>query len=209
MACRTLFAVCPTCLCFYKMKKLFWVSPKQLLHDVFDAHRSELEKLANNSACDIIGLVTFVGRVERVKGKGKGKRCSYLVCCVEVVFDNWKNLFWSVMFTFLGPEKYWTYRWVHAVDGTSDHPFILELFSTSQAEIFSHICPSKSAVSSLLPHCKHASFFKIYPLFHSDLPGLHSDEGLSCGRLVAVPHEQLWDWDVHHRLEQAGTISTW
>lgn len=95
------------------------------------------------------------------------------------------------MFTFLGPEKYWTYRWVHAVDGTSDHPFILELFSTSQAEIFSHICPSKSAVSSLLPHCKYASFLKIYPLFHSDLPGLHSDEGLSCGRLVAVPHEQL------------------
>lgn len=164
-ACRTLFAVCPTCLCFYKMKKLFWVSPKQLLHDVFDAHRSELEKLANNSACDIIGLVTFVGRVERVKSKGKGKRCSYLVCCVEVVFDNWKNLFWSVVFTFLGPEKYWTYRWVHAVDGTSDHPFILELFSTSQAEIFSHICPSKSAVSSLLPHCKHASFFFKYILY--------------------------------------------
>lgn len=147
-----------TCLCFYKMKKLFWVSPKQLLSDVFDAHRSELEKLANNSACDIIGLVTFVGRVERVKSKGKGKKCSYLVCRLEVVFDNWKNLFWSVLFTFLGPEKYWTYRWVHAVDGTSDHPFILELFSTSQAEIFSHICPSKSAVSDLLPHCKHASF---------------------------------------------------
>uniref|UniRef100_A0A3Q0S2M4 RPA1 related single stranded DNA binding protein n=1 Tax=Amphilophus citrinellus TaxID=61819 RepID=A0A3Q0S2M4_AMPCI len=76
--------------------------------------RSELEKLANNSACDVIGLVTFVGRVERVKSK-------------------WK-------------EKYWTYRWVHAVDGTSDRPFILELFSSSQAEIFSRICPSKSTI---------------------------------------------------------------
>ncbi|XP_047462886.1 RPA-related protein RADX isoform X2 [Mugil cephalus] len=74
--------------------------------------RSELENLANNSACDVIGLVTFVGRVERVKNKGNK-----------------------------GPDKYWTYRWVHAVDGTSNHPFILELFSSSQAEIFSHICP--------------------------------------------------------------------
>lgn len=39
--------------------------------------RSELENLSNNSACDIIGLVTFVGRVERVKSKdnkGKNKR---------------------------------------------------------------------------------------------------------------------------------------
>ncbi|XP_005472030.1 RPA-related protein RADX isoform X1 [Oreochromis niloticus] len=85
--------------------------------------RSELEKLANNSACDIIGLVTFVGRVERVKSKGKG------------------------------PEKFWTYRWVHAVDGTSDHPFILELFSTSQAEIFSHICPMTYLVCTQMRVC--------------------------------------------------------
>lgn len=36
--------------------------------------RSELENLSNNSASDIIGLVTFVGRVERVKSKdNKGK----------------------------------------------------------------------------------------------------------------------------------------
>lgn len=37
-------------------------------------YRSELDKLANNAACDIIGLVTFVGRVERVKNN-KGKEC--------------------------------------------------------------------------------------------------------------------------------------
>lgn len=37
-----------------------------------------MEKLTNNCACDIIGLVTFVGRVERVKSKAsKGKKCSY------------------------------------------------------------------------------------------------------------------------------------
>uniref|UniRef100_A0A3Q0S9G7 RPA1 related single stranded DNA binding protein n=1 Tax=Amphilophus citrinellus TaxID=61819 RepID=A0A3Q0S9G7_AMPCI len=83
--------------------------------------RSELEKLANNSACDVIGLVTFVGRVERVKSK-------------------WK-------------EKYWTYRWVHAVDGTSDRPFILELFSSSQAEIFSRICPMTYLVCTQMRVC--------------------------------------------------------
>ena len=47
---------------------------------MFVSHRSELEQLANNSSCDVIGLVTFVGRVQRVKSKGnKGKRCLYLL----------------------------------------------------------------------------------------------------------------------------------
>uniref|UniRef100_A0A671X250 RPA1 related single stranded DNA binding protein n=1 Tax=Sparus aurata TaxID=8175 RepID=A0A671X250_SPAAU len=85
--------------------------------------RSELEKLSNNSACDVIGLVTFVGRVERVKSKGN-------------------------------KEKYWTYRWIHAVDGTSGHPFILEVFSSSQPEIFSRICPMTYLVCTQMRVCK-------------------------------------------------------
>ncbi|XP_017291017.1 RPA-related protein RADX [Kryptolebias marmoratus] len=87
--------------------------------------RSELEKLANNSACDVIGLVTFVGRVERVKSKGNK-----------------------------APEKYWTYRWAHAVDGTSEQPFILELFSSSQPEIFSQICPMTYLVCTQMRVCQ-------------------------------------------------------
>ncbi|XP_035033902.1 RPA-related protein RADX [Hippoglossus stenolepis] len=87
--------------------------------------RSELEKLANNSACDVIGLVTFVGRVERVKSKVNK-----------------------------GPEKYWTYRWVHAVDGTSDRPFILEIFSSSQPEIFNCICPMTYLVCTQMRVCQ-------------------------------------------------------
>ncbi|XP_067463817.1 RPA-related protein RADX isoform X1 [Thunnus thynnus] len=87
--------------------------------------RSELDKLANNAACDIIGLVTFVGRVERVKSKGNK-----------------------------GPEKFWTYRWVHAVDGTTDQPFILEVFSSSQPEIFSHICPMTYLVCTQMRVCR-------------------------------------------------------
>uniref|UniRef100_A0A8D3B533 RPA-related protein RADX n=1 Tax=Scophthalmus maximus TaxID=52904 RepID=A0A8D3B533_SCOMX len=87
--------------------------------------RSELEKLVNNSACDVIGLVTFVGRVERVKSKGNK-----------------------------GPEKYWTYRWVHAMDGTSHHPFILEIFSSSQPEIFNCICPMTYLVCTQMRVCQ-------------------------------------------------------
>uniref|UniRef100_A0A671N2M0 RPA1 related single stranded DNA binding protein n=1 Tax=Sinocyclocheilus anshuiensis TaxID=1608454 RepID=A0A671N2M0_9TELE len=76
--------------------------------------RSEVVSMNNNQACDIIGLVTYVGRVERIRSKEK-----------------------------TGPEKFWAYRWVHAVDGTTDSPFILEIFSSSQPEIFNNICPSK------------------------------------------------------------------
>ncbi|XP_037605617.1 RPA-related protein RADX [Sebastes umbrosus] len=87
--------------------------------------RSELEKLINNSSCDVIGLVTFVGRVERVKSKGNK-----------------------------GPEKYWTYRWIHAVDGTSNRPFILEVFSSSQPEVFSRICPMTYLVCTQMRVCQ-------------------------------------------------------
>uniref|UniRef100_H3BYY9 RPA1 related single stranded DNA binding protein n=1 Tax=Tetraodon nigroviridis TaxID=99883 RepID=H3BYY9_TETNG len=87
--------------------------------------RSELEYLSNNATCDVIGLVTYVGRIERVRSKGTK-----------------------------GPEKYWTYRWVHMVDGTSAHPFILELFSSSQPGIFSHICPMIYLVCTQMRVCQ-------------------------------------------------------
>ncbi|KAM6983494.1 RPA-related protein RADX [Tautogolabrus adspersus] len=87
--------------------------------------RSELEKLSKNSACDVICLVTFVGRVERVKSK-----------CNK------------------GPDKYWTYRWIHAVDGTSEQPFILEVFSSSQPEVFSGICPMTYLVCTQMRVCQ-------------------------------------------------------
>ncbi|XP_035999204.1 RPA-related protein RADX [Fundulus heteroclitus] len=87
--------------------------------------RSELEKLPNGLACDVIGLVTFVGRVERVRSKGTK-----------------------------APEKYWTYRWIHAVDGTSDRPYILELYSSSQPEIFNQICPMTYIVCTQMRVCQ-------------------------------------------------------
>ncbi|XP_026530592.1 RPA-related protein RADX isoform X2 [Notechis scutatus] len=89
-----------------------WKLPEVEYHFVT---RSELDKLAQNQFCDIIGLVQYVGRVERKKKKG----------CMD---------------------DFWTYRWVHVVDGTSEQPFIIELFSTSQPDIFEQIYPMKYLV---------------------------------------------------------------
>uniref|UniRef100_A0A670ZXN4 RPA1 related single stranded DNA binding protein, X-linked n=1 Tax=Pseudonaja textilis TaxID=8673 RepID=A0A670ZXN4_PSETE len=89
-----------------------WKLPEVEYHFVT---RSELDNLAQNQFCDIIGLVQYVGRVERKKKKG----------CVD---------------------DFWTYRWVHVVDGTSEQPFIIELFSTSQPDIFEQIYPMKYLV---------------------------------------------------------------
>uniref|UniRef100_A0A803YEH3 RPA1 related single stranded DNA binding protein, X-linked n=1 Tax=Meleagris gallopavo TaxID=9103 RepID=A0A803YEH3_MELGA len=72
--------------------------------------RTELNDLPNNHSCDVIGLVTFVGRVERTRKKEDG-------------------------------EDFWLYRWAHAIDGTSDKPFILEIFATSQPDVFERIHP--------------------------------------------------------------------
>ncbi|KAL4630849.1 hypothetical protein GN956_G16041 [Arapaima gigas] len=91
---------------------------------------SELESLPADSFCDIIGLVTFVGRCERVKNKGSTV-----------------------------PEKYWTYRWVHAVDGTSDVPFILEIFASSQPEIFYGIYPMTYLVCTQMRVRREAGTF--------------------------------------------------
>lgn len=64
---------------------------------MYDFYRSELENLANNSACDVIGLVTFVGRVERVKSKGnKGKKVFCLICWTSFLI----LIYWLTMFTF-------------------------------------------------------------------------------------------------------------
>ncbi|KAM3827253.1 RPA-related protein RADX isoform 2-T2 [Vipera latastei] len=97
--------------------------------------RSELDKLAQNQFCEIIGLVQYVGRVERKRKKGIFK--DYTFGC--------RNMFRTLIniyFVTIGcVDDFWTYRWVHVVDGTSEQPFIIELFSTSQPDIFEQIFP--------------------------------------------------------------------
>ncbi|KAG8553532.1 hypothetical protein GDO81_003451 [Engystomops pustulosus] len=72
--------------------------------------RSEFGDLPHNTICDVIGLVIYVGRCERLRRR-----------------DDW--------------EDFWIYRWVQMIDGTSEQPFLLEIFATSQPDIFEHIIP--------------------------------------------------------------------
>ncbi|XP_069319734.1 RPA-related protein RADX isoform X2 [Eulemur rufifrons] len=81
--------------------------------------RSELDDLPENHICDVIGILLFVGRVQRSKKKENG-------------------------------EDFWSYRWIHIGDGTSELPFIVELFSTSQPEIFENIYPTTYFVCTQL-----------------------------------------------------------
>ncbi|XP_053329607.1 RPA-related protein RADX [Spea bombifrons] len=74
------------------------------------ATRVELNDLPHNKVCDVIGLVTYVGRCER-------KRVS----------DD--------------SEDFWLYRWIKVIDGTTDQPIIMEIFATSQPDLFEQIYP--------------------------------------------------------------------
>uniref|UniRef100_UPI00358ED71B RPA-related protein RADX isoform X2 n=1 Tax=Myxine glutinosa TaxID=7769 RepID=UPI00358ED71B len=69
--------------------------------------RASLTALQVDYTCDVAGLVTFVGRPERIRKKDD-------------------------------PEEFWVYRWVWAKDGSSNEPFILQIFSTSQPDV--HAC---------------------------------------------------------------------
>ncbi|KAJ8266475.1 hypothetical protein GJAV_G00130840 [Gymnothorax javanicus] len=113
-----------------KSVKLQWGLPDVRYHFI---SRSELDSCPSNSTCDVIGLVTFVGRTERTRGKGNAV-----------------------------PEKYWTYRWVHAIDGTSECPFILEIFASSQPEIFDGICPMTYLVCTQMRVCRQAGSPAVY-----------------------------------------------
>ncbi|XP_038631633.1 RPA-related protein RADX isoform X2 [Scyliorhinus canicula] len=72
--------------------------------------RLELDKLPDGYTCDVIGVVTFVGRCQRIRRED-------------------------------GSGNFYLYRWVHAVDGSTEQPFILEVFATSQPETFQQIDP--------------------------------------------------------------------
>ncbi|XP_059502949.1 RPA-related protein RADX-like [Stegostoma tigrinum] len=70
--------------------------------------RDQLDTLPDTYVCDVIGLVTFVGRCERIRKK-----------------DN----------------AFWVRRFVEMIDQTSMKPFILELYCTSQPDIYNQLHP--------------------------------------------------------------------
>ncbi|OBS79135.1 hypothetical protein A6R68_18459 [Neotoma lepida] len=81
--------------------------------------RSELDNMPENSICDVIGVLSFVGRVQRSRKRDSS-------------------------------EDFWAYRWIHIVDGTSEQPFIVQLFSTSQPEVFENINPMTKFICTQL-----------------------------------------------------------
>ncbi|XP_069747165.1 RPA-related protein RADX-like isoform X2 [Narcine bancroftii] len=72
--------------------------------------RDRLDTVPDGYICDVIGLVTFVGRCERIKKAECG-------------------------------DEFWVRRFVEMVDETSAEPFILELYCTSQPEIYQRLHP--------------------------------------------------------------------
>ncbi|XP_078400947.1 RPA-related protein RADX-like [Cetorhinus maximus] len=72
--------------------------------------RNLLDTVPDTYVCDVIGLVTFVGRCERIRKKEDG-------------------------------DDFWVRRFVEMVDETSAKPFILELYCTSQPEIYNQLHP--------------------------------------------------------------------
>ncbi|KAG8448161.1 hypothetical protein GDO86_015305 [Hymenochirus boettgeri] len=72
--------------------------------------RLELNDLPHKRVCDVIGLVSYVGRCERKRQKDS-------------------------------KEDFWVYRWVQMIDESSEQPFLLEIFATSQPVIFENIHP--------------------------------------------------------------------
>nr|XP_048284459.1 RPA-related protein RADX [Myodes glareolus] len=99
-----------------KQLKSEWKLPK--LSNRFIT-RSELDEMPERSICDVVGVLTFVGRVQRTKKKENS-------------------------------EDFWSYRWIHIADGTSELPFIVQLFSTSQPEVFENIYPMTCFVCTQL-----------------------------------------------------------
>eukprot|EP00079_Xenopus_tropicalis_P010057 XP_002934581.2 PREDICTED: uncharacterized protein CXorf57 homolog [Xenopus tropicalis] len=90
-----------------KLVKPEWRLPDVKYHFVT---RMELNDLPHNKVCDVIGLVTYVGRCERKRQKDDR-------------------------------EDFWVHRWVQMIDSSIDQPFLIEIFATSQPDIFEHIHP--------------------------------------------------------------------
>ncbi|KAG7233200.1 hypothetical protein INR49_007360 [Caranx melampygus] len=75
------------------------------------SNSKDLQERCHGDVCDVIGLLTFSGRAERIRSKdGRG---------AELL----------------------EYRWLRLEDGTSDQPIMVKLFSTSQPEVYCKLHP--------------------------------------------------------------------
>nr|XP_023653226.1 RPA-related protein RADX-like isoform X2 [Paramormyrops kingsleyae] len=102
--------------------------PQLLLPDISYSFYCGIDLLncSTGATCDVIGLVVFVGRPERIKSKESQ-----------------------------GAEL-WEYRWLQLEDGTTDFPIVIQLFSTSQPEIHCRIHPMSIVVCTNMQLVKTA-----------------------------------------------------
>ncbi|KAF4089342.1 hypothetical protein AMELA_G00065270 [Ameiurus melas] len=94
-----------------------WGLP-DLPHNFLTGH--DLQSSPDSTICDVIGVVVFVGRQERIRSKD-GRR-----------------------------SEFEEYRWLRLEDGTTDQPITIKLFSTSQPDIQSRIQPMALVVCTRL-----------------------------------------------------------
>ncbi|KAL0970779.1 hypothetical protein UPYG_G00247300 [Umbra pygmaea] len=108
----------------------------------------ELLSCPPGNVCDVIGLVVFSGRPERIKSK-VGQEAELL-----------------------------EYQWLRLEDGTSAQPVMIKLFSTSQPEIYKKIHPLSVVVVTRLLLVKASSSFYLtntsYTQVYSTGSGHHS-----------------------------------
>ncbi|XP_028298231.1 RPA-related protein RADX isoform X2 [Gouania willdenowi] len=118
-----------------------------------------------DTLCDVIGLLTFSGRPERIKSKdGKG-------------------------------EELVEYRWLRLEDGASNQPIMVKLFSTSQPDVHQRLRPLLVIVCSRMkiirspgsaPYLTNSTYSQVY------CTGCGQHSQMSYRRLRPVRHFLCW-----------------
>ncbi|XP_028254791.1 RPA-related protein RADX isoform X2 [Parambassis ranga] len=124
----------------------------------------ELLDCRHGAMCDVIGLLTFSGRPERIRSKdGKG---------AELL----------------------EYRWLRLEDGASDQPIMVKLFSTSQPEVHEKLHPLAVVVCTRLRCVRAASCFFLTNSVYTQVycTGLSQHSEMSYRRLRPVRQFLQW-----------------
>nr|XP_057921681.1 RPA-related protein RADX isoform X2 [Doryrhamphus excisus] len=144
----------------------------------------ELTQRPHKSLCDVIGLLTFTGRAERIRRKD--------------TLDAG------------GGTELLEYRWLRLEDGTSTRPIWVKLFSTSQPETHCKLCPLLVVVCTHLTVVQKAGgVFYLTTTMNTQLyctgQGYHSEMSYRKTRAVRV----FLKWLKHHdeaRVQQSALI---
>ncbi|CAL9694823.1 unnamed protein product [Knipowitschia caucasica] len=128
---------------------------------------AELRDRPHGEVCDIIGLVTFSGRSERIRSKDSQ-----------------------------GAELFLEYRWLRLEDGSCNQPITVKLFATSQPEVHRHLHPMSVVVCTRLKLIRTLDQTHFYMTNTSSsqvyCTGLGQHSHMSYRRLCAVRRFLKW-----------------